>query len=147
MIITASQFMNSGLPVSTDITDPEIEISIKTVEQYYIKQMFGDELWSDICQHPASYSELLNGTDTMAGLKMAEYHLVFAYMVYDDVRLTRYHAVIKNDEHSENPSRDNLLSVAKHHWEIGMLFVNECAKYAGADKMKNRNNLIFSELF
>lgn len=146
MIITATQFMNSGLPVSTDITDPEIEMAIKTVEQLYVKQMFGDEIWSDICQHPTSYSELINGTDTMAGLKMAEYHAVFAYMIYDDMRLTRYHAVIKNDEHSDNPSREDLLKLAKHHWEIFMIFVMECSKYAGAPKPTTYNNIIFSEL-
>jgi len=145
MIITVSEFFNSGMPVSTDITDPEIEMAIKTVEQMYVKQMFG-ELWSDIAQHPVSYSELINGTDSMAGLKMAEYHLVFAYMIYDDMRLTRYHAVVKNDEHSENPSREDLLSIAKHHWEIGMTFVDECSKYAGVEREKHINNLIFNEL-
>lgn len=145
MIITVSEFFNSGMPVSTDITDPEIEMAIKTVEQMYVKQMFG-ELWSDIAQHPVSYSELINGTDSMAGLKMAEYHLVFAYMIYDDMRLTRYHAVVKNDEHSENPSREDLLSIAKHHWEIGMTFVDECSKYAGVERDKHINNLIFNEL-
>ena len=145
MVITATEFMNSGMPVSTDITDAEIEMAIKTVEQMYVKQMFG-EIWPDIVQHPASYNELINGTDTMAGLKMAEHHLVFAYMIYDDMRLTRYHAVVKNDEHSENPGRDELLSIAKHHWEIGMTFVDECANYAGVKKEHRYNNLIFSEL-
>lgn len=145
MIITASEFFNSGMPVSTDITENEIEMAIKTVEQMYVKQMFG-ELWSDIVQHPFSYSELIDGTDSMAGLKMAEYHLVYAYMIYDDMRLTRYHALVKNDEHSENPSREDLLHIAKHHWEIGMAFVDECSKYAGAERDKHTSNLLFNEL-
>ena len=146
MIITATDFLNSGLPISTDIREDEITFAIKTVEQLYVKQMFGDEIWSDICQHPTSYSELINGTDTMAGLKVAELHAVFSYMIYDNQVLTRYHSIVKNDEHSDNPSRDDLLALAKHHWEIFMIFVSECSKYAGAPKPTTYNNIIFSEL-
>ena len=147
MIITFTDFLNSGLPVSTDIREDEITFAIKTVEQLYVRQMFGDEIWSDICQHPASYSELISGTDTMAGLKVAESHATFAYMLYDNQVLTRYHSIVKKDEYSDNPSRDDLLKLAKHHWEIFMVFVRECAKYAGAPEPKIVNNLIFSELF
>ena len=146
MTITATEFMNSGLGVSTDITDPEIEMAIKTVEQFYVKPVFGDETWSNICQHPASYAEMISGTDTLAGLKAAEYHLVFAYMLYDNVRLTRYASVIKNDEHSNEPSREDLLKAAAYHWEIGSTFVLECSKFIGIEKPKQLNNLIFNEL-
>lgn len=145
MIITASEFLNSGMPVSTDIADAEVEMAIKTVEQMYVKQMFGD-LWADIAQNPGSYPELTEGTSSMAGLKMAEHHLVFAYMIHDDMRLSRYHAVVKDSEHSQNPSRADLLSIAKHHWEIGMAFVDECSRYAGAERDKHTSNLIFNEL-
>lgn len=138
--------MDSGMPVSSDITDSEIEMAIRTVEQMYVKQLFGG-LWEDMLQNPETYAEIINGSDTVAGLKMAEYHLVFAYMIWDDMRLTRYHAVVKNDEHSDNPRREDLMAVAKNHWEIGMAFALECAKSAGIKVERNINNLVFSELF
>lgn len=145
MIITSTEYINCGLPIASDITEDEITLAIKTVELYYIKQFFGN-VWQDIVEHPVSYSEIINGTDSTAGLKMAEYHAVFAYMIYDYMRLTRYHAVVKSDEHSENPSREDLLSVAKHHWEISTVFLTECAKSLGIKPDTKYNNLIFSEL-
>ena len=147
MLINADDFMYSGLPVSTDITADEIEMSIRTVEQFYIKQWFGD-IWADIvANEDHAYDDVIEGTDTLAGLKMAEYHLTFGYMLYDTMRLTRFHAVIKNDEHSDNPSREDLLALARQHWEIGEQFVKEIANYLQVDVAKALNNLIFNELY
>lgn len=146
MLITSDEFLYSGLPVSTDITAEEIEMAIRTVEQLYVKQCFGDK-WSEIVADPEEYTDIIEGTDEIAGLKLAEYHLVFAYLLYDEMRLTRFHAIVKNDEHSDNPSREDLLAVAKHHWEIGTTFINECSKILQVDTQKVLNNLIFNELY
>lgn len=147
MLITSDEFLYSGLPVSTDITADEIEMAIRTVEQFYVKQWFGD-IWPDIVANiDDEYTDIIEGTDTLAGLKMAEYHLTFGYMLYDTMRLTRYHAVIKNDEHSDNPSHEDMLALAKQHWEIGEQFVKEIANYLEIDVAKALNNLIFNELY
>ena len=142
-IITATEFYNSGLPVSDDITTAEIEFATNTVEQYFVKP-FLDDLLATIVANPTQYSDVLNAPD---GLKQTMFHLVFAYMVYDKIRLTRYSSVIKNDEHSTDPSFDQLIDISKLHWEIGMSFLRRVCDNCLIDwKSVKRNDLIFNEL-
>lgn len=146
MIITAQYFMDCGLPVASDISEAEIDMSIKTVEQGFVRPRIGDLKWADICTNPSEYETALDGGVTLAGLKFAECHLVFAYMLYDKMRLTRYTTVVKNDEHSENPSRKDIMDIASMHWEQGETALRELLKYLQIKDNGCRNNLIFDEL-
>ena len=145
-IITYTEFLDSGLPLSDDISTAEVEMAIHTVEQFYLKDVLTPQIYADILANPSNYTDVLSGNGEVAGLKMAMFHLVFAYMLYDNTRLTRYSAVIKNDEHSDSPSREDLLRSAKHHWEIGSVFTLECSKYLAVDVSEIHNDFVFNEL-
>lgn len=147
MIIDARYFLESGLPVSDDIREEEVALAIRTVEHAVVKERLTPEVYSAILSAPDSYEDALDGTDEVAGLKLAELHLAFAYLLYDRTRLVRYASVVKNDEHSENPSRHDVLASAKNHWEIGLQFIDEVCKLLEVHPSKEtRNDLIFNEL-
>lgn len=146
MIITVDEFFNSGIPTSTDIDGQEVDLSIKTVEQYYVRPRIGNEKWEDIAENPTEYEEALNGSNTLSGLKLAMYHLVFAYMLLDKIRLTRYTPTIKDDEHSTEPSLYDVKQIASAHWELGETFVRECLNFLQIEDKGCKNNLLFNEL-
>lgn len=147
MICTSQFLIDCGLPISNDISEREIEYAIRTVEQFYVKPMLGSELYSCIVSDAAhQYDGIIHGTSELAGLELAISHLVFGYMIYDNTRLTRYSSVVKDSDESTKPSREDLLAVAKHHWEIGCSFVIEVCKFLQIETPKSSNNLIFSEL-
>lgn len=147
MIITAQEFLDAGLPVAYDIPVNEIDFAIRTVEQYMLRPIFHDNLWSEIVNNPDDYGDTINGNDTMLGLKDAEYHLVFAYLLWDRVRLTRFGDHVKQSDESTTPSRDDIMTQAKVHWEIGTSAAYECAKYNHVKHVRRVNDLIFGELY
>lgn len=147
MICSEEYIVNCGLPISSDITAQEIEYAIRTVEQFYLKPMIGSELYVDIDTDTThQYDDIIHGTSELAGLELAIGHLVFGYMIFDNTRLTRYSSVVKDSDESTKPSREDLLAVAKHHWEIGCSFVIEVCEFLQIETQKAKNNLIFSEL-
>lgn len=119
-LITADDFLNSGLPVSDDIRPEEVEFAISTVERNYLKPFIGAELYAELVSDPLEYETLLDETDTTNGIRHAECEMVFAWMLYDRMRLTRYSAVIKDDEHSSDPSESDIMSICSMHWENAM---------------------------
>lgn len=146
-ICTPNDIFNSGLPISTDIREEEVSLAIKTVSQFYLKNAIGAELYAAIMQDTThQYDDIVVGTDTIAGLRLALEHGVFAYMLYDSIRLTRYSSVVKSSDESEQPRRDDILALCKHHWEIFAVFVDEVLNYLQIEKPKRTNNLIFNEL-
>lgn len=112
--------MNSGLPVSDDIRDEEVTFAIKTVEKNYIRPLVGAELYKAMVQNPTEYTNLLNETTDTNGIRHAEYEMVFAILLYDRFRLTRYSTVIKDDEHSTDPSEGDIMSLCSLHWESAL---------------------------
>lgn len=146
-ICSVNDILNCGLPLSTDIRDEEIALAIKTVSMYYLKDALGSELYASIISDTThQYDDIVVGTDTIAGLRLALEHGVFAYMLYDSIRLTRYSSVVKSSDESEQPRRDDILALCKHHWEIFAVFVDEVLNYLQIEKPKRTNNLIFNEL-
>ena len=147
MILDTETFFNSGLPTSTDMSGQEVIFAIKTVEQYYVKPRLGAELYADIVDNTDNYTEAINGSNTIAGLKTAIEHLVYAYLLWDRTRLTRYTTVVKNDEHSTEPNSADLFQICKAHWEIGEAFIQEVCKFLQAPEPEYPlPNLIFGEL-
>lgn len=154
MLITAQNFIDSGIRVSSDISDSEINMAIITVEQFYLKNRIGDTNYADLNTNPATATNyiLLNGGTiddvVIAGLKLALYHLVYAYLLTDTMRITRYSTMEKNSEFSKNSEREDILEQARVHWNVGMSFVGEVEKYYGLDNTRNNtNNLFCSVLF
>lgn len=146
-ICTPNDIFNSGLPISTDIREEEVSLAIKTVSQFYLKNAIGAELYAAIMQDTThQYDDIVVGTDTIAGLRLALEHGVFAYLLYDTIRATRYGSVAKRSDESENPKREDILALSKHHWEICEVFVREVAESLQIEMPKGANNFIFNEL-
>lgn len=147
MLITYQDFINSGLPVSDDISQYEVEFSIITVEEYYLKHALTTAHYNELSALPNS--PLVKGGDLdgerYAGLKQAMYHLVFAWMVVNNYRITRYSSVEKNSEYSTKPSAEQLELLAKRHWEVGEAFTREVQDYYNLPETNSSNNL-FSTL-
>ena len=93
MILSVQTFIDSGLPTASDISEQEISFAIKTVEQAYLKPRLGGDLYNDIVTSPTTYEDAIKGTNTVAGLELALEHLVYGYMLYDMLHLTRYASV------------------------------------------------------
>lgn len=146
MILNTETFFNSGLPTSTDMSGQEVEFAIRTVELYIVKSILGAETYKNIIEYPTTYEDAVEGTNTVAGLKTAIEHLVYAYMLWDRTRLTRYTTVIKNDEHSTEPTPEALYQICKAHYEIGIAFILEVCEFIEVSPNPICNNLVFGEL-
>lgn len=111
--------------MSDDIREEEITFSIQTVEATYLKPLIGADYYNTLNTSTLSDDDynVVNGDGSIMGLKSALYHLVWAYLTYDRFRLTRYTTVVKDDEHSENPSKDEIMDLCSTHWEIGLTAV------------------------
>lgn len=146
-ICTPTDIFNCGLPIASDITEQEVTLAITTVSKFYLKNAIGADLYAAIMQDTEhQYDDIVNGTDTLGGLKLALEHGVFAYMLYDTIRATRYGSVAKRSDESENPKREDVLTLCKHHWEICEAFVREVAESLQIEMPKGTNNFIFNEL-
>lgn len=149
MLITFQEFIDSGVRISNDISQQEIELAIRTVEQFYLKPAITDEHYIDIKTNPQDPTNLilLNGgvieDKEYAGLKYALYHLVYGYLSTENQRITRYSTVEKTSDYSKNTEREDLLQQARVHWDIGMSAVAEIQQYFGLDTTHNNKNNLF----
>lgn len=153
MLITIQGFVSSGLRVSSDVTDKEIEFAIQTVEQFYTKNSLTQEHYNDLIANPNTEPNrtLLRGGTiegiTYAGVMTAEYHLVYAYLMTENMRITRYSTMEKNSEFSKNSTREDILEQARMHWDIGMAFLNEVMTYYNLDTTHNSGNNLFESIY
>lgn len=152
MLITANQFLDSGLRVSNDISTSEVEFAIRTVEQFYLKPALTDTNYIELDTNPTTEPNktlieggVIDGV-VYAGLSMAECHLVYAYLMTEQQRITRYSTMDKTSEFSKNTDRDDILEQARVHWNIGMSFVAEVQEYFGLDATHNNKNSLFETI-
>lgn len=141
MFLTTEEFLNSGLPVSDDISTYEVEEAISMVEDYFIRPRLTDEhfieleAYNDQTEQDPEDDEyiLINGgtidTKRYAGLKKAEKYLVFAWLGVNMNRLTRYSTVEKDSEYSKSANTDNLERQMRLNHEIGEQFLKEVMSY------------------
>ena len=135
MFITVDEFLNSGLPVSDDISTYEVEEAITMIEEFYIKPRITDEIFNSLEDDPTDEvnSIILNGgrleNKRIAGLKKAEKYLVFAWMMINLNRLTRYSTVEKDSEYSKSADAEKMQQQARLNFEIGETFVKEITDY------------------
>lgn len=143
-LIEPIDLINSGLPISDDITEAEMEFAIDTIEQYVVKDFLTPDTLEGILGGETEYESLI------PTIKTSMYHLVFAYMLYDRIRLTRYTAVIKDDEYSKDPTEKDLREVCSLHAEVGIKLLKDVAEGIGKVVQNYRtgklNGFIFSEL-
>ena len=146
-ILTVQKFLDGGMPVSNDIRETEIETKIRSFEHFYLKPVLTPEVYADILDNEGhAYDDVIYGTDTIAGLELAIMHGVYALMLYDTLRLTRYGSVRKESDESASPGREDILAVCKQNFEICQVFVQEILDYLEIPKNKDYNSFIFNEL-
>lgn len=116
-LLNTNEFLNSGMPVSDDIRTAEVSASIQTVELAYLKPFLTADLYN------AMLSNTYENVNLKNSVKFAEQHLVFSYMLFDRMRLTRYTAVIKDDEHSKDPDENDIMNICSMHWEQGLQLI------------------------
>lgn len=152
MLISYSEFLASGMPVSDDISQYEVEAAISVVEEFYLVPRITDENYIDLSTNPTTGDNpiILGGGNIdnkhYAGLKKALYHMVFAYMLVDGYRLTRYSAVEKTSEFSKSVDPEDLNHTARMHWDIAIVYVQEIQKLYGIDPSHNDTNNLFETL-
>ena len=122
MLISYEDFLDSGVPTSDDLRTEEIEYAIRTVETTYIKPLITSDYYVALSTGSLSDDDyyVLNGDGNVMGMKDAICHAVFAYMLWDRMRLTRYTTVIKDDEHSVNPDVNDIYDICQTHHEIAI---------------------------
>lgn len=152
MLITVSEFFNSGVPVSDDVRYEEVQQAAETVEELYLKPRIGDALYISLLEDPESElnEKLLNGGTVgerhVAGLKQALFHGVFAFMLADSIRLTRYASIEKDSEFSKNTSEADRMESARRHWTIMMTFTKEVQDIMDVPESKNALPDLFETL-
>lgn len=152
MILSYNDFIDSGVRISSDISQSEIEFAISTVEHFYLKPAITDEHYIDIDTNPTTEPNktLIKGGvidgKSYAGLKHALCHLVYGYLMTEQQRVTRYSTVDKNSEFSKNTDREDILEQGRLHWTIGQASVAEVQTYFGIDTTHNSKNNLFETI-
>lgn len=153
MLITVDEFLNSGMPVSDDIRYEEVLQAIESTEEFFLKERIGDSLYISLLEDPTTEENevLLNGGTIqdrhVAGVKQALFHGVFAYMLVDSIRLTRYSSVEKDSEYSKNTTEADRMESARRHWNMMMAFVKDIQDVMVIPYKIGQNDLFETMLF
>lgn len=154
MIITIDELLSCGLQISEELSNERLQMAIYTAEQYVVRPRLGDDMYLAVTDDPDTYYEVINGGTVtkddkqivLAGLKQAMYHLVYAFLLRDNLTVTVFSSVRKTDEYSENVGDDKILAVGMHHGEIGLWYLKEVTDYFGIkNEAKHLPNSYFSE--
>lgn len=154
MIITTTDLLNSGLPVSEEITDDKLQLAINTAEQFIVKPRLG-EMFVTIITEPSDYGTILDGgiytledgkQVYLSGLCNAVKELSYACLLRDNLAATIFGSVLKKDDYSDQADEDKLNAVAKYHTEIGLAYLKEITDVLKIDNSGLMLNNWFEEL-
>lgn len=150
MILTSTDILNSGLPISDDISSNEIENAISVAELYWLKSLIGDEQYINLDEDPISEQNylLLNGgkytsIKYLAGIKKALINYTFSYLLLNNIRATRYGSVYKTDEYSENVKPNNLQFNSRYYREIAEAYIQELNGIIEIKQGNDTNRLLY----
>lgn len=155
-LLSANEFLASGMPVSDDLRSEEVQAAIQSVEYTYIKEALTDEIYIELLEAATPLDEetdvILNGgiIDDKAylGLKFAICNMVWAFRAMDVIRITRYSTVEKESEFSSRADLEQLNNQARVRWELGQAAVAEiCAFYDLPDPSNHINGFLNTLLY
>ena len=101
MLITTTDLLNSGLPVSEEISDDKLERAIKTAENFILKPRLG-ALYVTIITEPSEYATILDGgiytlpdgsEVYLSGLCEAAKELAYACLLRDNLAATTFGSI------------------------------------------------------
>ena len=149
MLITTTEFLNCGLPISEEIENGKLEYAIDTAEHFIVQKRLTDTMYLEITNNPTDYREVISGGVVekddkqmyLNGLKKAMYELAFAQLLMENVAATIFGSVIKKDDYSDQYGKDDIYMLAKRHTEIGLAYLKEIQIYLGIkNETKDLNN-------
>lgn len=155
-ILSATEFLNSGMPVSDDIRSDEVKAAIQSVEYTYVKEALTDENYIALLEATTPLDEetdvILNGgileDKAYLGLKFAIANMVWAWRANDVLRITRYSTIEKESEFSSRADLEKLDLQARTRWELGQAEIaNICAYYDLPDPSNHLNGFINTLLY
>lgn len=155
-IITEGELLAAMPKISDEVYSASMEMAIKDAELFFIKPRIGDDLYAEYIEHPTDHqTELYGGlvqqdgedseTIWLAGLRQAEFHLVYAHMLRDNAYVSVYGVSVKKDEYSDQLSAEGIMKLAHYHWTIGNAYLRELCDYLGLKWNEAVNNDYFCE--
>lgn len=149
MLITTTDIYNSGLSVSEEIPQANVERAIKTAEQFMVRPRLTDKVYIDFVN--GLHNDLLNGgivgESYVTGLKEAEIELTFAVLLHQTINATTFGSVVKTDDYSKYAGYDNIADEAKRHIEIGLAYLKEITNILGIKEKDQILNNFSNEEF
>ena len=136
-LLSATEFLNSGMPTSDDIRQEEITAAIQSVEYTYVKEALTDEIYITLLEATTPLDEetdvIINGgvLDGKAylGLKFAITNMTWAWKAMDVIRLTRFSTVEKESDYSSRADLEHLEHQARVRWELGQAEITNICEY------------------
>lgn len=155
-IITEGELLAAMPRVSDESYSVNITMAIKDAELFYIKPRIGDELYAEYINSPMEHqTELYGGqvaqdgedseTVWLAGLRQAEFHLVYAHLLRDNAYVSVFGSVRKKDDYSEQLSVGDIMKLAHYHHTLGTAYLRELCEYLGIKWNDRTNNDYFNE--
>lgn len=152
-IITEGELLAAMPRISDESYSVNIEMAIKDAELFYVKPRIGDAMYQEYVENPSDhYTELYGGPTTdhaeilwLAGLRQAEFHLVYAHLLRDNAYVSVFGSVRKKDDYSEQLSVGEIMKLAHYHWTLGTAYLRELCEYLGIKWNETVNNDYFNE--
>lgn len=138
MLLTVTELLNYGLPISSECEEAELSRAIFDVE-FQVSKRIGTENYISLTDNPADPTNyiILNGGRISGkhifGLKNCLAHLAFARLLQSRVRLTAYGQVEKRDEYSNIASKEDIYQSARFHYELGTSYLDQIIDYYDID--------------
>lgn len=149
MLITITELLNSGLPISSELEDAKLSYAINTSENYVLKPLMGDELYMEVTGNPEEYGTIISGgTYTkedgkeviVTGLKKAMLELAFSELLFNELNVTIFSTVKKKDDYSSHADHDDVYFNRKLHLERGIYYIKEALNALGKKPVKDAPN-------
>lgn len=145
MIVQASEVGKLARPVSNHIDKERIEVYIRESEDIDLKATLGDALLIDLRERPEKYKELLDGGTysdacsvcVFSGLKKALAYYAYARIVKNnDMNVTRFGLVAKQDDYSERVSVKEKVMAYNDAFDVADRYMRECVIFLTKNKEK-----------
>lgn len=130
MILTAAELYNFGFPLSSE-DDSAVQRSIKDAELFFVKNIIGESVYLRLhnAEQGTDDYKAVNGTTSMAGLKMAIAHLTMSELFKNFAYSTRFGVVRKTADESSLASVEQMQDLANRHRTIGNQYIREVCKF------------------
>lgn len=138
-LITTHDVSSLSRGMSVHVDEDKIETYIRESESIDIKSALGDALYLDVKENPEKYKLLLDGgiyedkcgeKKIFMGIKTALAYYTYARIVKNnDLNVTRYGFVQKEDEYSSRPDMKEKVMAYNDAFSIADRYLKECVMF------------------